>query len=744
MKRLALCLLTFVLAFALTFALVSCTTDNGKVDDEKNNNNENVNNQNSNNDDPIHAHAFDRAVVDDDYFKAGPTCSAGALYYYSCECGVKGKDTFEHGPHAHSYDFEANKCSKCGGNALVYDETNAVVGVYDSYVDHIIIPDYVIVDSARGTKAAVTSIEKSAFSNLPELVTVEIGNNVKTIGKDAFRGCENLEEVTFGSALTYVYPDAFYECTSVKAVHGASLRDWLEIEFVNCASNPMHLSAQLSFGDDLFTELDLAKSGIYVEKINNHAFYGCSSLETVKINGTVNTIGDYAFSNCASLSSLDLSTSVDNYGHKAFEACPSFKKINIHDLSDWCDISFGAPDSNPIFYGGNLYVNDITVEYLTIPNDVSVILPYAFYGCSNVKTLSIPESSVSSISASAFHNCYNLEFVLLSEGVSEIGNSAFSHCKSLKTILIPTTLEGINYDAFLECSSLSDVHIPNIFTWCKIVFDNAVANPTYATGANLFIDGQLVTDLIIPDSVTRINHYAFYNCTMIDSITIGANVTYIGEYAFYNCTNVSRLYYNAVCVNDLYMDNYAFAGFGADTKGVSVMVGKDVVSLPDYLFMPVLNGENTANVTSLDFESGSVCNSIGNYLLANSSSLNSVTIPTSVDVIGNHAFYKCEKLMNLEMKYGVCDPHTVIEDYAFAYCVSLTNLNVSSCVISIGSFAFTESGLSTVTLSHGLESIGYKAFYGCENLKTVYNYSHLDLPKYSTSNGYITYYFDKK
>ena len=122
--------------------------------------------------------------------------------------------------------------------------------------------------------------------------------------------------------------------------------------------------------------------------------------------------------------------------------------------------------------------------------------------------------------------------------VTSIGYGAFMDCEKLKRVKIPSSITSISWYAFDDCNSLERVDISDIGAWCNIRFSLQSTNPlSYAK--NLYLNGKLVTDLVIPNSVTEIGEYAFYGCESLTSVKIPNSVTSIGKNAFYNCTNLT-------------------------------------------------------------------------------------------------------------------------------------------------------------------------------------------------------------
>ena len=118
--------------------------------------------------------------------------------------------------------------------------------------------------------------------------------------------------------------------------------------------------------------------------------------------------------------------------------------------------------------------------------------------------------------------------------VTSIGFCAFYNCDNLTSVTIPNSVTTIGYSAFSSCSKLSSVHILDIAAWCQISFGNTSANPLICAH-NLYLNGDIVTDLVIPNSVTSIGDYTFEYCTSLTSVTIPNGVTSIGNRAFSCC-----------------------------------------------------------------------------------------------------------------------------------------------------------------------------------------------------------------
>ncbi len=165
----------------------------------------------------------------------------------------------------------------------------------------------------------------------------------------------------------------------------------------------------------------------------------------------------------------------------------------------------------------------------------------------------------------------------------------------------------------------------------------------------------------------------------LTSITIPETVETIGNYAFYGCRELIEINYNATNANNLTSGNRVFYNAGQNGDGITVNIGANVESLPNYIFNPYGGSSYAPNITTVDFAKGSKCESISTYAFSSCSSLTSITIPSSVTRIDASAFEGCSSLTSITIPVSV----TSIGNSAFASCFALAEVyNYSSLTIT--------------------------------------------------------------
>lgn len=250
------------------------------------------------------------------------------------------------------------------------------------------------------------------------------------------------------------------------------------------------------------------------------------------ITYTVIGIGNNAFSSCDSLISLTIPDGVTYIGDNAFFSCDNL--TDIHFPSSITYVGTGV-----FYYGDPWYSNRNNGCWRQEKLYIGKCL-YTSYQTCNDWTI---EDSTVYICANAFDNC-NMSNIYIPNSVERIGNEAFYNCRKLQSIHIGSGLKQIGFRAFGYCP-IQHLYIQDIAKWCDVQFSQDWSHPfsyfpSYEIDRHLYFNGTEVTDLVIPEGVTKING-SFRNCSNIKTVVLPQTLISIGEDAFSDCTELSQI-----------------------------------------------------------------------------------------------------------------------------------------------------------------------------------------------------------
>ena len=561
----------------------------------------------------------------------------------------------------------------------------------------------------------VTSIGNGAFKDCTGLTSISIPNTVTSVGAYAFMGCGKLTEIPIPNGLNKICYSTFYGCASLTSVDiPASVTSIDYCAFTDCASlASVTIPASVtSMGGSLFKGCTSLTSVTIPDSVTSsdwNMFSGCTNLVSVTLSRNLTSIGGYMFNDCTSLVSLDIPSAVTTIGSSAFSGCSSLISLDI-------------------------------------PDGVTAIGDSAFIGCFSLEEITIP-NTVTSIGGCAFQGCRALTSVTLPQGLTEIPFALFSECYNLASVAVPDGVTSIGYKAFYQCSPVIYIHRNTVAAELLCKEGLAIWEPEsdYSirflyegddmTGVEIVAADTNITDITIPDYITRIGTFAFHRCSgLTGTFILPDNITSIGYQAFSGCTGLT-----AIIIPDglTGVDEGAFYGCSAILYARLDSEGAKAVSKADFDFrIPGANyslkyafdydgAVNGLNVTGADAGAVNVsivdgATGIAHYAFMRHPALTSITLPPSIKSITNEAFQYCRTLEYVFMSEGV----TYIGSNAFNDCRKLKSITIPDSVTDIVGGAFDGcSSLTSITIPRNATFVGYQAFRGCSKLEKILVYS---------------------
>lgn len=464
--------------------------------------------------------------------------------------------------------------------------------------------------------------------------------------------------------------------------------------------------------------------GLPVKRIANNAFHlgvlGAFIPNTVTTGFVLpqylESIGEYAFAECEKIEEIDIPESVRTIEHGAFLRCSNLKKVKLPQMLRTISesmLSFSGIEEielPPIIESldENAFYHCESLKAIDIPDTVTKIGAYAFMGCISLKEVKFP-SKLENLENSTFSNTawydaqpngyiiINDDFLYgykgetpesleLPQNIQYIAGDAFGYCKTLKSITFGSNIRRIcRINAFYHCDSLETVNYTgDIVDWCNIEFLDEASNPL-SNGAKLYIGGQLVTDLVIPNDVTEIKDNAFCGYEFLQSAIIGENVRLIGEYAFRECVNLRNITVPSSVIGikkTAFVDCYRLVEIN-NHSSIDIPVGYNMLGMEAYSVKHIYDS-NKGEKSNIDYRSDGyifiegddgkfyLIDYVGNetelilpddynghpyeiyqYAFADHKELTSVTIGEEVYVISASAFKNCSGLMSVTFKITV-------------------------------------------------------------------------------------------
>lgn len=511
--------------------------------------------------------------------------------------------------------------------------------------------------------------------------------------------------------------------TKIIAPWAFAYRDLL-IE-VNIPDNVTSISYNAFFSCDLLASITIPNS---VTSIGVEAFAHCPSLENIIIPHSVTSIGYATFYGCTSLTNAIIGASVASMDQSVFAECPLLQyneydnalylgsKTNpYHVLIKAKDenISSCIIHSNTKVIYANAFSNCTSLTDVTIPDGVWEIGVAAFHSCTSLISITIPDS-VTLIDSSAFANCTSIKSAVIGDSVTNIGGNAFENCRSLTTLTIGGSVTYIGPEVFYECYSLKDIYYTSdIEGWCNIYFEDGLfegSNPM-DYGECIYIDNKRLSEVVIPNSVMSLEN-TFAGWSWLEKVIIPDSVVVIGGAAFANCTalkNISLPNSIATIGGEAFMYCESLQ---------SVTIPDSVTSIGLQAFYCCTSLENVTIPDSVT--------SIGTEAFYNCRSLKSIKIPDCVNGLGGGIFSYCYSLMNVELGNSITELPSSSHHWGFNVygmfnaCTSLESIVIPESVNIIDECAFAGcTSLTSVTIPKSVTTICDKAFRHCTSLTSI-------------------------
>ncbi len=552
--------------------------------------------------------------------------------------------------------IEGSAFSSCASLKELYIQSDAVAFGENAFfsssgkLEKVVInePENWLNMSFANEKAnPLSGAELHAVSAGGKVDSIFIPQDIAEISAYAFIGCTSIREIHLAGAETTVGKDAFVGASfNVLGIHTSQIN---QVATLLPGAKMINILSGEAIPQNAFTtaqaleEIFLCDS---LTEIGDYAFHQCVSLKNVTIPQSVSVIGDYAFSNCTALESVTLPSNLTAIPSGLFSGCSALDYLLIPSLVteigsyafSGCK-SFSAfpctPGSAVTTIGSYAFSNCSALTEVVIPDSVTTVERYAFAYCSSLETMCIPNtvtsldayaleqcSSLKSITCSIehlsspylpaletavltggtklpgsiFYNCENIKNVTLPDTLTTIDEYALSNCDKITSLRIPASVTSIASNAFYKCTALESIYVDSLEAWLNISFSSS-ANPLcYAK--NLYVGGELLTELVIPEEVTEIGSYAFESYKALTSVTLHGNMS-VGYRAFYNCDSIEKVNtsslsdwltvkFSSIESNPLYYSGTLYVG---DEILTNIVIPEDITAIGSYAFAGIKSVE---------------------------------------------------------------------------------------------------------------------------------------------------------
>lgn len=389
---------------------------------------------------------------------------------------------------------------------------------------------------------SITEVGEDIFGDCKTLRGVKLPEGVSRINKEAFYGCSILETINFPAKLTSVGDNAFSLCSKMELDNlPNSLLHVGQSAFCYVPLKALKLDRKVEIGAGAFsntpiTEIEMATP---CDSILGETFSNCPNLTKITIGEGLKYIGYNAFSN-SPVKEANLPSTLRDISSNAFRGYSSYCPF-INDIQ---------PENHIRYVGKVAYLCvDKNLEEYTIKEGTVTLADNLFENwLGNATTFHIP-ASVEQIGNRAF--AYT-QIKALPEmlGLKRIGGEAFYGCKNLKKLTIPETVEYIGGGAFYGCSNIWSLTYNAINAECGSFMESNASLEKIVIGDKVrrlprgIFSGREFTEVALPACLERIDDSAFYGCKNLTTINLSDSIRYIGDNAFYGCSSLKNIHWS--------------------------------------------------------------------------------------------------------------------------------------------------------------------------------------------------------